>query len=91
MACKRIGIKAVDVQHGRAGATGQKYYSRWTKFPKNSNYEIMPDVFWTWTEADKRAIDKWETDKIIAYNGGKPIYATLNQLKDIADISAIKK
>lgn len=91
MACKRLGIKSIDIQHGRAGGTGQEFYSSWTKFPENSNYEIIPDVFWTWTESDKQAIDNWNTNNIIVYNGGKLIFNTLNIIRNLVDLSAMKK
>jgi hypothetical protein len=56
-ACRGLGIKTVDIQHGKQG----KYhgmYTHWTKIPKEG-YEFLPDYFWCWGEESKSNIEKW--------------------------------
>lgn len=86
LACHDLGIRAVDVQHGRAGGTGHDFYTGWTKFPKNEKYEMLPNIFWTWTHEDKEAICDWNTNTEIAYNGGKPINMVIERIKKHAHI-----
>ena len=43
-AASELGIKAIDVQHGKQGKY-QAMYSGWTKIPE-SGYALMPDNFW---------------------------------------------
>jgi hypothetical protein len=45
-AADELGIKTIDVQHGKQGKY-QAMYSGWTKIPKNG-YALMPDKFWCW-------------------------------------------
>ena len=56
-AARRLGIKTVDMQHGKQG----KYhgmYTHWTKVPEQG-YELLPDYFWLWGEESKENIMKW--------------------------------
>ena len=48
-AASELGIKTIDVQHGKQGKY-QAMYSGWTKIPE-SGYTIMPDNFWCWGRA----------------------------------------
>lgn len=57
-ACRRLGVKAIDVQHGKQG----KYhgmYTHWTRTPEEG-YELLPDLFWVWGEETKRNIQRWQ-------------------------------
>jgi hypothetical protein len=45
-AASGLGIKTIDVQHGKQGKY-QAMYSGWTKIPKGG-YDLMPDNFWCW-------------------------------------------
>ncbi len=45
-AASEIGVKTIDVQHGKQGKY-QAMYSGWTKIPKDG-YALMPDSFWCW-------------------------------------------
>jgi len=45
-AASELGIKTIDVQHGKQGKF-QAMYSGWTKIPE-SGYALMPDNFWCW-------------------------------------------
>ncbi len=56
-AAKELNIKTIEVQHGVQG----KYhlaYSNWNNIPVEG-YELFPDVFWTWTESEKKNIESW--------------------------------
>jgi hypothetical protein len=57
-AAKESGIPCYDLQHGIAGGTNSRVYSRWRNVPKDG-YEIMPDSFWCWTNDDAIAINEW--------------------------------
>lgn len=48
LSCKRLGIKTVDIQHGKQG-THHLMYSHWMKVPKGG-YSVLPDFFWNWGE-----------------------------------------
>ncbi len=55
--CRDMGIKTVDIQHGKQG----KYhglYTHWTKIPRHG-YKLLPDFFWCWGEESKSNIGKW--------------------------------
>jgi hypothetical protein len=67
-----LKIKTIEVQHGVQG----KYhlaYSNWNNIPKEG-YELFPDVFWTWTQYEKKNIDSWllNTSKHKAIVGSNP-------------------
>ena len=45
-AASQLGIKTIDIQHGKQGKY-QAMYSGWTKIP-DKGYDLMPDNFWCW-------------------------------------------
>lgn len=56
LAALRRGITAVDLQHG---VTIQNpAYEGWTRFPRGG-YELLPRVFWCWTERDAQPVRAW--------------------------------
>lgn len=57
-ACKDLGIKVYDLQHGIAGASYARGYCDWSRHPEDG-YRMMPDGFWCWSTPDKEAIDAW--------------------------------
>ncbi|MDT8903858.1 hypothetical protein [Anaeroselena agilis] len=57
LACRRMGIISVDIQHGVAGNLHGSY-SRWTKVPL-TGYELLPKIFWCWSEDDVATINSW--------------------------------
>ena len=57
LACKRMGIRVVDIQHGLQGDFHVSY-GRWVDIPENG-YELLPNIFWNWSKEDVRAIEKW--------------------------------
>ena len=57
LACKETGVISVDIQHGVQGNM-HVAYGRWTGVPQGG-YEVMPNVFWNWSDEEKEVIDKW--------------------------------
>lgn len=60
LACRQTEIPSVDIQHGVAG-TLHGSYGRWRKVPQ-TGYELLPAVFWCWSEDDAATIDDWNGD-----------------------------
>jgi hypothetical protein len=54
LACRELGIKTVDIQHGVQGELHLAYGS-WTNLPK-MGYNVLPNVFWVWSEKEKAAL-----------------------------------
>ena len=72
-ACRRLGIASVDVQHGVQGALHIAYGS-WARVPRDG-YDLLPDHFWCWSQAEANAIDAWragQTDRHAPIVGGNP-------------------
>lgn len=47
LACRSLGIKSIDMQHGAQGDLHFAY--NYKVFPKNG-YSILPEVFWVWDD-----------------------------------------
>lgn len=56
-ACRRLGILCADVQHGVQGAQ-HIAYGRWSHVPPGG-WELLPDRFWCWSDAEVEAIEAW--------------------------------
>jgi hypothetical protein len=57
LACRRLGVSIVDLQHGVAGA--QHFaYGGWKRVP-DGGYNVLPTHFWCWSDADRAAILQW--------------------------------
>jgi N-acetyl sugar amidotransferase len=59
LACRRLGIPTVELQHGVQGAEHWAY-AGWTRVPAGG-YELLPDVYWVWSAAEAAVIDAWAT------------------------------
>jgi hypothetical protein len=57
LACHRLGITAVDIQHGAEGDL-HAAYGQWRKVPVEG-YALLPAVFWCWSEIEADAIRRW--------------------------------
>ncbi len=57
LACRKLGIPSVDLQHGVQGDS-HAAYAQWSKLPA-AGYELLPSFFWCWSEKDAAAIRKW--------------------------------
>lgn len=57
IACRELGIHSIDIQHGVAGSVHFSY-GHWLNVPDNG-YELLPSIFWTWSDDDALAIMAW--------------------------------
>jgi hypothetical protein len=57
LAARKRHVLSADYQHGVQGKLHYAYGS-WASFPPGG-YELLPDVFLTWSMAEKLAIDQW--------------------------------
>lgn len=57
LACKKNGIKTIDVQHGKQG----RYHCMYTHFCNipEGGYELLPDYFFSWNEDYAENINQW--------------------------------
>lgn len=62
LACRELGIKTVDVQHGVQGDL-HLGYSRWN-LKCEQRIDALPDYFWVWSENEKKSIDLWAQNSI---------------------------
>jgi len=81
-----LKIKTIEIQHGVQG-NYHIAYSRWLSIPKEG-YSLFPDVFWTWSDAEKLNIELWAnaTKKHRVVAGGNPCMFILD--KDGNDYSS---
>jgi hypothetical protein len=56
LACRRLGILSVDLQHCPQDGAHKAYV--WWNVP-NEGYSTLPAVFWTWSKSDADHIDRW--------------------------------
>lgn len=71
IACRKLGLKCVEIQHGQQGSD-HPLYTNWVNFP-SKGYELLPDYFWMWSQANARRIESWtkgSSHKVIV--GGSP-------------------
>jgi hypothetical protein len=54
LAARRLAIPVVDLQHGIQGH-GHPCYAGWSPAPEG-RYEVFPDRFWVWGEADAHSL-----------------------------------
>jgi hypothetical protein len=60
IAAKRLGIKVIDIQHGKQGQVHHIYSHN--PFIHRMK-DMYPDVFWNWGKASVEAIESWFTDR----------------------------
>jgi len=59
LACHKLGIISVDIQHGVQG-DHHYAYGRWNKVPQDG-YELLPFFFLCWSDIEVSAINKWSS------------------------------
>jgi len=72
LAARRLGIPAVDVQHGVT--QGNPAYDGWSCFPAGG-YATLPAWFWAWSESDAAPVRAWPASARPAHRavvGGQP-------------------
>jgi hypothetical protein len=57
LACRRLGITTVELQHGVQGDLHPNYGS-WEAVPVDG-YATKPDIFWCWDQESADAINRW--------------------------------
>lgn len=57
VACRRLGIPSVDIQHGSSGRRHWGY-GLWTRVP-DAGYDSLPSHFWCWDEGEADAVNEW--------------------------------
>jgi hypothetical protein len=57
LACRELGIPAVEIQHGVINAV-HPAYAGWRSVP-DGGYETRPSVFWCWDAQGVAAIEEW--------------------------------
>jgi hypothetical protein len=57
VACKKLNIEAIDVQHGVSGSS-MRAYGRWASIPVKG-YNTLPKSFYCWTPIDVKAVESW--------------------------------
>jgi hypothetical protein len=81
-AARRLGVTVVDIQHGGM-YPDHPLSANWAHTPKRG-YELLPDVFWCWSEDSSR----WVSSTIANYHrtivGGNPKSAIEGVLQDPA-------
>jgi hypothetical protein len=60
LACRQCCIATVDIQHGMQGDE-HLAYGCWSKIPR-TGYELLPSVFWCWSDYEAGVINKWNQD-----------------------------
>lgn len=61
LAANELGIKTIDIQHGKQGVY-HPMYSHFSKIPENG-YKLLPKVFWNWGDESKNNIEKWQNNR----------------------------
>lgn len=72
-ACRKLGILTIEIQHGVQGSEHMAYH-HWAGLPEQG-YDTLPDIFWTWSEDEKKYIDSWANSRPNAHRaivGGNP-------------------
>lgn len=86
MACYDLNVKCMEVQHGIAAAANHRWYTYWGKLPTDvRRYEMLPDIFWCWSQEDKEVIDSWGLGQHISFVGNRPIIHVIDELKDMTE------
>ena len=71
LACRKLNIASVDIQHGVQGEY-HSAYGRWNRLPSDG-YELLPRYFWCWGEEEVETINRWSNNfrhRHKAYHGG---------------------
>ncbi len=61
VACRRLGIESIDLQHGVSGSN-MRAYGQWSNLPTEA-LNTLPQSFYCWTMTDVSAINFWLTNK----------------------------
>lgn len=62
LACNELSIPSIDIQHGLQGEL-HVAYGRFENVP-DIGYELLPSIFWCWSNFETEIINKWCINKI---------------------------
>jgi hypothetical protein len=62
LACRELGIRSVELQHGQQG-DHHLMYTHWAYLPEEG-FEMLPDYFWNWGTTSSERISKWSGNKV---------------------------
>lgn len=65
LACHRLGIPCIDIQHGIQNDQ-HLFYTGWENLPA-TGHQLIPSLFWTWGETNRKRIKAW-TDQTTAHD-----------------------
>ncbi|MFA6129454.1 MAG: hypothetical protein WC731_00525 [Candidatus Omnitrophota bacterium] len=74
LACRKMEIPCIDIQHGAGCEDYSVAYARWKKVPKEG-YELLPTIFWCWGKREAEVIRQWNSnvsDFHYPFVGGNP-------------------
>lgn len=72
LACRRLGITSIDIQHGVNGPQHWAY-SQWATVPAEG-FGMLTDGFWCWSRSDLDAVNSWGPSRFHwGVLGGNPI------------------
>jgi len=60
LACRRERIPSTELLHA-VDSGGHWFHAPWTTLPE-TGYELLPNVFWTWTQDEADRIDAWASE-----------------------------
>ncbi len=90
MACYDLGIPCMEVQHGVGPGAGHRWYTSWKRMPETGKrYEMLPDIYWCWSEKDKEVIDSWSQGRHLTFTGGRPVLLVLKELEKLTSAQNI--
>lgn len=79
VACRRLGIPVVDIQHGVQGEF-HPAYAAWPKPAHGASHYLLPDIFWVWSSWEKEVIQRWSQGTgHFAIAGGNPWLAVWDE------------
>ncbi len=72
LACKKLGILCIDVQHGTQGSTHPMYAS-YPSIASAQTRQLLPGIFWVWSKAEEQHIQDWDSTYLQSViKGGNP-------------------
>ena len=82
LACHRLKIRVIEFQHGFLDEK-DVMYTNWENL-SNKGYELLPDIFWMWSEQFQKKINRWaeKTFKHKAIVGGN-IWLSYNKKQEL--------
>ena len=83
LACRRLGILSVDLQHCPQDGAHKAYV--WSNLP-SEGYSTLPAVFWTWNRSDADRINRWATLLPAPWHQG--FYGGNSQLVNFCGVTA---